>query len=95
MYKPAPLEIPADKPFDSDSLNREPSVKALSTLIGELQGPFVLAIDSPWGAGKTTFVRMLQSVLETKEYPCLYFNAWETDFSTDPLVAFRGHQQRV
>ena len=90
MYKLAPLEIPADDPFCCDALNREPSVDALTNLIGELTGPFVLAIDSPWGTGKTTFVQMLQTVLEKKEYPCLYFNAWKTDFSTDPLVAFIG-----
>ncbi|MCI5165680.1 MAG: hypothetical protein D3903_06180 [Candidatus Electrothrix sp. GM3_4] len=89
-YKLTELEVSSDEPFRCDALKREPSVDALSTLIGELTGPFVLAIDSPWGTGKTTFVRMLQKVLEKKEYPCLYFNAWETDFSTDPLVAFLG-----
>ncbi|WP_339138250.1 MAG: P-loop NTPase fold protein [Candidatus Electrothrix sp. GW3-4] len=89
-YKLAELDVPSDDPFHFDALNREPSVEAVSSLIGELSGPFVLAIDSPWGTGKTTFVRMLQAVLEKKEHPCLYFNAWETDFSTDPLVAFLG-----
>jgi hypothetical protein len=89
-YKLTELEVPSNEPFRFDALKREPSVEAVSALIGELSGPFVLAIDSPWGTGKTTFVRMLKSVLETKEYPCLYFNAWETDFSTDPLVAFLG-----
>lgn len=89
-YKLKELEVPSEEPFRFDALKREPSVEAVSSLISELSGPFVLAIDSPWGTGKTTFVRMLKSVLEKKEHPCLYFNAWETDFSTDPLVAFLG-----
>lgn len=89
-YKLTELKVPSDDPFQFDALTRKPSVEAVSSLIGQLSGPFVLAIDSPWGTGKTTFVRMLKSVLETREYPCLYFNAWETDFSTDPLVAFLG-----
>ncbi len=89
-YKLAPLEIPTDDPFRFDALNRRPSVEAVSLLIDELQGPFVLAIDSPWGTGKTTFVQLLMSVLKSKGYACLYFNAWATDFSTDPMVTFLG-----
>ena len=45
-YKLTELEVPSDEPFRCDALKREPSVEALSTLIGELSGPFVLAIDS-------------------------------------------------
>ena len=89
-YKLSPLEIPQDEPFRHDALERKPSVEALARLIEELQGPFVLAIDSPWGTGKTTFVQFLKVMLEGKSYSCLYFNAWKTDFSTDPLVAFLG-----
>lgn len=94
-YKLAPLEIPADDPFKFDALNRRPSVEALSLLVDGLEGPFVLAIDSPWGTGKTTFVRLLMSDLRSKGYECLYFNAWTTDFSTDPLVAFVGEIQTL
>lgn len=89
-YKLAPLEIPAEDPFRFDALSRRPSVEALSLLLDELQGPFVLAIDSPWGTGKTTFARFLMSDLRLKGHTCLYFNAWETDFSIDPMVAFLG-----
>lgn len=89
-FKLAPIEISSQDPFKFDALGRLPSVEALSSLIEELQGPFVLAIDSPWGTGKTTFVQMLQSVLKEKGFKCLYFNSWETDFSTDPMVAFLG-----
>lgn len=89
-YKLAPLAIPADDPYRFDALNRRPSIEAVSQLINELSGPFVLAIDSPWGTGKTTFVQLLMSNLKTNNYSCLYFNAWETDFSADPMVAFLG-----
>ncbi len=94
-YKLKPLEIPAEDPFKFDALNRRPSVEALSLLLDELEGPFVLAIDSPWGTGKTTFVRLLMSDLKSKGYACLYFNAWTTDFSTDPMVAFLGELQTL
>ena len=74
--------------FRFDALNRKPSVEALSNLLNSLTGPFVLTIDSPWGTGKTTFIKIWKAYLESQGFACLYFNAWETDFSTDPLVAF-------
>lgn len=89
-FKLTPIAVPLDDPFRFDALNRKPSVEALSSLIEKLSGPFVLAIDSPWGTGKTTFVQFLMAVLSKKEFKCLYFNAWETDFSSDPMVAFLG-----
>lgn len=89
-YKLSPLEIPKDNPFQYDALDRKASVESLTSLINELQGPFVLSIDSPWGTGKTTFIQMWKTYLETQSFVCLYFNSWEADFSTDPLVAFLG-----
>lgn len=93
-YKLTPLEIPDENPFQNDALNRRGSIESLTTLVSELNGPFVLAIDSPWGTGKTTFIRMWKKYLESQHFVCLYFNAWESDFSTDPLVAFLGEIDR-
>lgn len=42
------------------------------------------------GHGETTFVQMLKALLEKEGHPCIYFNAWESDFADDPLVAFMG-----
>lgn len=89
-FKPTQILVDSNNPFEQDALNRKPSVEALTGFIESLSGPFVLAIDSPWGTGKTTFIKMWQSVLEHQEFACLYFNAWETDFSTDPMIAFVG-----
>jgi len=87
-FKAQPIPVENENPFAHDALNRRPSINAVSNLIDNLKGPFVLAIDSPWGTGKTTFVRMLKAVLENKKYLCLYFNAWESDYATDPMIAF-------
>lgn len=93
-YKLAPLIVPDENPFQNDALNRRGSIESLTTLVSELNGPFVLAIDSPWGTGKTTFIRMWKKHLESQNFVCLYFNAWESDFTTDPLVAFLGEIDR-
>lgn len=89
-FKLKPLEAPSDQPFQFDRLNREQSVATIKTLIQNLSGFYVIAVDSPWGTGKTTFLRFLQAVLEKDGVDCLYFDAWKTDFSPDPLLAFLG-----
>lgn len=94
-YKLPPIEIPQDDPFRFDALDRRSSVEILASLLEVLKGPFVLAIDSPWGTGKTTLIRILKTFLESKGFVCLYFNAWETDFTTDPLVAFLGELDKL
>jgi len=86
-YRLPDLDIPADNPFQNDVLDRKPLVEFLAGLISRLSGPFVLALDSPWGTGKTTLVRMLTAQLEMDQFECVYFNAWKVDYVTDPLVA--------
>ena len=53
-FKLDPIEVPPDNPFLHDALDREEAVKALANLIDNLEAPFVLALNSPWGTGKTT-----------------------------------------
>ena len=86
-YRLPELEVPSDNPFLHDALERKPLVEFLASLIGRLEGPFVLALDSPWGTGKTTVVKMLQAKLAVEQFQCVYFNAWRVDYVTDPLVA--------
>jgi predicted KAP-like P-loop ATPase len=46
-----------------------------------------MSIDSPWGTGKTTFIKMWQAHLESQGVTSICFNAWESDYAEDPLVA--------
>jgi predicted AAA+ superfamily ATPase len=89
-FKPPVLEIPADAPFKHDLLEREQSAEVLTQFVSRLDEPFVLAIDSPWGSGKTTFLKMWLRSLQNRGFPCLYFNAWQNDFSDSPLVSLIG-----
>lgn len=85
-FRIAEIDVPTDEPFKFDSLERKPVVEFLRDLIKQIEGPFVLALDSPWGTGKTTVVRMLHRSLETEGFQCVYFNAWKDDYVTDPLI---------
>jgi len=85
-----PIEIPKGDPFANDDLGREPEIKNLTTLLVNIETPLVLAVDAKWGSGKTTFIKMWEEHLESQNVISLYFNAWETDFASDPLIAFLG-----
>lgn len=85
-FRIAEVEVPNDEPFKFDALGRKPVVEFLRDLIKQIEGPFVLALDSPWGTGKTTVVRMLRRSLEIEGFQCVYFNAWKDDYVTDPLI---------
>lgn len=83
-------EIPVDEnePFKYCALGREKYATILTSVIkayGRTGG--VVALNGEWGAGKTTFVRMWRQSLNNLGYKTLYFNAWESDYSVDPLMA--------
>jgi len=94
--------------FDTDDkLNRLRYAEFLKSLLEncdkyrreDSDGAYVIAIDSPWGTGKTRFAKMLRNYLEnrTSDTPAeapidpsdgfltVYYNAWDTDFSNDAL----------
>lgn len=84
------IKIDPSNPFKNDLLNRKGEIENLSSLVCNVNSPAVLAIDSRWGTGKTTFIKLWEQHLKQEGLESLYFNAWETDFSEDPLVAFLG-----
>ena len=87
QVKPKDIEIDQDNPFANDLLHRKEEIENLSPLLLNMAGPFVFSIDSPWGTGKTTFIKLWRSWLQSQEVSSIYFNAWESDYTEDPLVA--------
>ncbi len=49
--------------------------------------PHVLALDAPWGGGKTIFLEMWKKHLQSQGFQCVYFDAWKADFYEDALPA--------
>tara|TARA_Y100001954_G_scaffold119941_1_gene129133 strand:- start:4677 stop:6113 length:1437 start_codon:yes stop_codon:yes gene_type:complete len=74
--------------FKEDKLDRGPHVRAITHLLTDVESDFVLTLSSPWGTGKTTFMRMWKAYLEYKGYPCVMFNAWEHDYAENPFLTF-------
>jgi len=88
--KPDELDIPPTSPFANCAFSRGEIAEALATVLINTPGPYVISLDAPWGGGKTTFLKMFKALLDIKGFSCVYFSAWETDFSVDPLLAFMG-----
>jgi KAP family P-loop domain len=85
-YRSDEIVITADLPFKNDRLGREPFVKATTDLLVAIREPFVIALNAPWGSGKTTTLRLLEPNLKAAGVTAVSFNAWEVDDATDPLV---------
>ena len=86
--RPPPFEVPTSgDPFKNDRLDRKDQVEALTNFLHNLDGPCVLAVDAAWGSGKTAFLNMLAQNLRNQDFRVAEFNAWDTDFSKDPLIA--------
>lgn len=92
--KARPYQVNPAAPFENDLLKREPEILNLTVLLQHVPPPFVLAVNGRWGAGKTTFINRWAAHLRKERFLVLNFNAWTTDFSEDPLVAFLGEMNQ-
>lgn len=82
------LDIPEGNPFENDKLDRSQFSNILTDVVSFYgQSGCVLALGGEWGSGKTTFVKMWRQDLKNKEFKTLYFNAWASDYTEDPLMA--------
>jgi len=86
QIKPNEIDINEADIFANDLLNRQSEIKNLTPIILNVQAPLVLSLDSSWGTGKTTFVKLWRAYLKNEQKQSIYFNAWETDYAEDPLI---------
>jgi hypothetical protein len=77
-------------PFSDDLLNLKDIAETISDIIKNTKDPFVYSINSPYGTGKTFFLKRLHCLLEQKDCLVVSYNAWESDFYSDPLSALIG-----
>ncbi len=89
------LDIPEDDPFFNCKLERKPYARVLTDIVTSYADGFVLAINNEWGAGKTTFVKMWKQQLKKEGFQTIYFNAWENDFDSNPLVALMSELETL
>lgn len=85
-FRPDEIVITDAAPFANDKLERQPFVEAITDLLKAIREPFVVALNAPWGSGKTTTLGLLKPELARANITTVSFNAWEVDDATDPLV---------
>lgn len=85
-------ESDKENPFANCALGRKPFAEALTNVIDTYSGGLVLAINSSWGSGKTTFINMWRDMLSLTKpgeipYCAEILNAWEHEYFEDPILA--------
>lgn len=73
---------------NSDCQGLQNIIENLTNLISSTDESLVISLEAPWGCGKTFFSNYLKSHLIHEGNFCIYFNAWENDYSDDPFVVF-------
>ena len=81
------------EPWKEDLLHRKDECDFLiKYLVGRYEKqnekPFVLNINAEWGYGKTFFLNNLAIELRNKNYSVIEFDAWKSDYTKEPLLAF-------
>ncbi|MFA6040472.1 MAG: P-loop NTPase fold protein, partial [Methylophilus sp.] len=86
-----PLKITETDGFkpEIDIFDRKAYGQSLYNLINKTQDELVLALDAPWGEGKSTFIKMWRGFLAENgnQVASVYFDAFENDYQQDPLLA--------
>lgn len=78
---------------DSDLLSRASVGQRVSELVERIEDPMVLAVDGPWGSGKSFFLKRwvgAHTVENGGTATTVYFDAFANDFLDEPLVGLTG-----
>jgi hypothetical protein len=85
------INITTPNIFLEDLLERKDAVENISNMIASTNKAFVMSLNANWGAGKTTFIKLLKANLSLNHnVESIYFSAWEDDFSKEPLISILG-----
>lgn len=82
------LEIPPEDPYAHDLFERKQFGDSLASLFCSVEESIVLCVNAPWGDGKTTFARMWIADLKNRGMNCIYYDAYEHDYSDDSFISF-------
>ena len=83
-----PITENEDPTWHSDRLGRQDFSGEMTRLLEPLEGPLTISVASPFGTGKSFFAERWMHEMVSSGKIVIKFNAWETDFSEEPLLAF-------
>ncbi len=82
-------------PFAGDLLKRAELARRLTGYVDRLRCGAVLAIDAPWGEGKTWFARHWAAQLRCDGYRVGFIDAFQQDYVEDPFLLVAGEILRL
>lgn len=77
---------PEQPPFHDDRLKRQRYATRLTDFVGRLGAGGAIAIDAPWGGGKTWFGRNWAAQLRAAGHKVAFIDAFEQDYIEDPFM---------
>lgn len=83
-------EIKKEDPWADDALKRSFCAETLTDFLKDQNSALTVALNGPWGTGKTFFLKRWAQDLKNNGHEVVYFNAWQDDCLEDPLVAIIG-----
>lgn len=87
------IEINENEDFSSekDIFKRKDFGERLISLFENTQEELVVALNAPWGEGKSTFIKMWQNHIKLNQdnikIKTIYFDAFKNDYQKDPFLA--------
>lgn len=79
-----------DGVFGEDCMQRQPAVELLCSVLATTESPAVVALNSEFGSGKSTFLKMCAAVLRQEEITVVEIDAWQHRYTGDALVDLIG-----
>ncbi len=86
LLRCARTDIDGTDAFDNDLLDRRGLALKLTGYLDRLKEGAVLAIDAPWGEGKTWFGKNWAQHLANESHKTVYIDAFERDYVEDPFM---------
>ncbi|MFV8598625.1 KAP family P-loop NTPase fold protein [Ralstonia pseudosolanacearum] len=82
-------------PFEGDVLDRRLLAEQLTGYLDRLRHGAVIALDAPWGEGKTWFARHWATLLKESHRYVGYIDAFECDYVEDPFLLLAAEVRRL
>ncbi len=90
------LGLISDEPIEeltNDLLNFGPLAQAIASIGLKQPGPFTIGVFGGWGSGKTSLMRLVQSIINAEgreDLVTVWFNAWQYEREEHPIIPLVG-----